>query len=67
VQSIGTLIQHLFYSDNIAFGAALSALRVDLVEDSTKGDHVVAVGGCFMAVPIMWLVVKEMIRWISKE
>jgi hypothetical protein len=78
IQSIGTLIQDLFYSDNIAFNAALRALlfsnllffflhalRVYLLEDSRKWDHVISVGGCFAAVPIMWPVVKEMLRWIS--
>jgi hypothetical protein len=68
IQSIGTLVRDLFHSDdNITFDAVLHALRVDLVEDSTKWDHVVAVGGCFAVVPIMRLVVNEMIRWISEE
>jgi hypothetical protein len=67
IQSIGMVIQDLFYSDNITFDAALHALHVELVEDSTKWEHFVTVGGCFAVVPIMWLVVKEMLRWISKE
>jgi sirohydrochlorin ferrochelatase len=93
IQSIGTLIQGLFYSDNITFNAALRALifsnllcfflhalrvpalllsnllcfvlhvlRVYLLEDSRKWNHVISVGGCFAVVPIIWLVVKEMIR-----
>jgi hypothetical protein len=62
IQGIGTLIQVIFYSDNTTVDAVLHALRVDLMEDS----RAVFVGGCF-AVPIMWLVVKEMIRWISNE
>jgi hypothetical protein len=40
---------------------------VDHVDNSTKWDHVVAVGGCFAVVPIMWLVVKKMTCWISME
>jgi hypothetical protein len=36
IQSIGALIQDLFYSDNITFDAALHALGVDLLQDSTK-------------------------------
>jgi hypothetical protein len=67
IQSIGTLIQDFFHSDNITFDATLHALRVDFVKNSTKWDHVVAVGGCFAVVPIMWLFVKEMIRWSSTE
>jgi hypothetical protein len=66
IQSVGTLIQHLLYSDNITFDAAIHALRVDLEEDSTKWYHFVAVSSCFAVVPITWLVVKEMIRWVSK-
>jgi hypothetical protein len=62
VPSIGTLVQYLF-----TFDAALPALRVDLFEASTKWDRVVAVGGCFAVVPIMWLVAKEMIHWISMD
>jgi hypothetical protein len=65
IPNIWTLIQDLFYSDNITPDVALHALRVDLVEDSTKWGHFVAVGGCFAVVPIMWPVVKEMLRWIS--
>jgi hypothetical protein len=67
IQSIGTLVQDIFYSDNITFYAALHSVRMNLVENSTKWDHVVAVGGCFAVVPIMRLVVNEMIRWLSKE
>jgi hypothetical protein len=67
IQSIGALIKDLFYSDNITFDAGLHALRVELVEDSTKWEHFVAVGSCFAVVPIMWHVAKEMLRWISKE
>jgi hypothetical protein len=78
IQNIGMLIQDLFYSDNTTFNAALRALlfcnllffflhvlRVYLLEDSRKWDHVISVGGCFAVVPIMWPVVKEMLRWIS--
>jgi hypothetical protein len=57
IKSIGTLMQHLFYSDNVAFAAALYALHVDLVKYSTQGYHVVAVGG--------WLVVKKIVFWIE--
>jgi hypothetical protein len=67
IQSIGTLVQNLFSSDKITFYAALHALRVDLVDDSTKWDHVVAMSGCFAVVHIMWLVVNEMMRWIPEE
>jgi hypothetical protein len=67
IRSIGTLIQDLLSSDYITSDAALHTLRVDLVEDSTKWDHVVAVGGCFAVVSIMWLVVNEMTRWIPNE
>jgi hypothetical protein len=67
IQSIGTLIHHLFYSDNVAFGAALYALHVDLVKDLTRWDHFVAVSGCFAVVPIMWFVVKELACWVSEE
>jgi hypothetical protein len=63
IQSIGTLVQDILYSDNIRFDAALHALRVDLLEDSTKWDHFVAVA----VIPIMWLVVNKAIRWLSKE
>jgi hypothetical protein len=66
VPSIGTLVLYLF-TDNIAFDAAVHALHVDLVESSTKWDHVVAVIGCVALVPIMRLVVKELVHWISKE
>jgi hypothetical protein len=67
VPSIGTLVRYLFAFDNVAFDTAFHALRVDLVDNSTKWDHVVAVGSCFAIVPIMWLVVKEMKCWISTE
>jgi hypothetical protein len=64
IQSIGELIHHLLYSDNIKFDAALNALCVDLVEDPTKWDHFVAAVGCLTVIPIMMLlVVMEMIRW----
>jgi hypothetical protein len=67
IQSIGAVIQDIFYSDNIGFDAALHTLRADLAEDATTWDLLVAVSGCFIVVPIMWLLVKEMLRWVSKE
>jgi hypothetical protein len=67
IQSIGTLVQDILYSDNVAFGAALYALHVDLVKDLTRWDYFVAVSGCFAVVPIMWFVVKELICWVFEE
>jgi hypothetical protein len=67
IRSIRTVIQDIFYSDNIGFDAALHTLRADLAEDATTWDLLVAMGGCFIVVPIMWLLVKEMLRWVSKD
>jgi hypothetical protein len=67
IQSIWMLIRDLNHSDTAKVDAALEALRVDLVKDSTIWDHFVAVGSCFATVQLAKLVVKETMRWISEE
>jgi hypothetical protein len=62
IQSIGELIQHLLYSDDMTFDAALNALCVDLVKDPTKWEHVIAMGCSAVAPIVVWRVVKMMIR-----
>jgi hypothetical protein len=55
------------HSDDIALDAALHAVHVDFLKDSTKWKDVVAIG-CSAVVPIIvWRVVQVMIRWISNE
>jgi hypothetical protein len=53
IQSIGTMIQDLFHSDNAKAKAALDALSQDLMKDSTKCESLVTAGGCFVLVQLL--------------
>jgi hypothetical protein len=63
ISSISMLVHEILRSDRITFDRAFHALRVELLEDSTIWDHVVAVA----MLPLMWLVVSKTVRWIFKE
>jgi hypothetical protein len=67
IQGMWTLIRDLNHPDTAKVDAALKALIIDLVEDSTIWNHFAVVGSCFAAVQLTKLVVKEAIRWISEE
>jgi hypothetical protein len=53
IQSVGTMIQDLFHSDNAKANAALDALNRDLIKDSTKCESLVTAGGCFVLVQLL--------------
>jgi hypothetical protein len=53
IESIGTLIQDLAFSNNAKVDAALDALKLNLDKDKKKCDKIQAVGGCLALVQLV--------------